>query len=265
MARIFYYVNTGHRVGLDRFRKAAALLEHTEDVDITILTNDFRIASQARQYHMKKAVGIDVIRNIPNIAQQQDVLIYDSNEHNPVLYEDMQSFFNPLIDIDDAIVAVDSVFEKNVEKKNNVVLFFGDDDYEKDLLNLAQQSELDEVEILLGFYYFLEMDELLAPLCKTLHENEEYIDVIKQATLLITASPQAALEGAISGAKVVYMQREDYPQEYKKFLSDLNIYTTDVTVLDKKTIEHYMHTIEPVTLSNEAKSLRETLKMHNLI
>ena len=34
--RLFYYVHTGHRIGLDRFHRAAAIINGLGDVDITL-------------------------------------------------------------------------------------------------------------------------------------------------------------------------------------------------------------------------------------
>ena len=35
--RLFYYVHTGHRIGLDRFRRAAAIINGLGDVSIYVL------------------------------------------------------------------------------------------------------------------------------------------------------------------------------------------------------------------------------------
>jgi len=260
MKRMFYYVHTGHRVGLDRFRRASALMEHWQDLDITLLTNDFRIAAACKQYHFKKGVGIDVIQNLPQIARRFDALIYDSNEHNPTIYEEMKRFFTPFIEIAPDAIAVDLVFEQRCEKKDNVVLFFGDDDYEKDLLTLAKASQLDEVEILLGYYHMLDIGHELAPLCKEVLETEEYIDAIKMAGLLITCSFQAALEGCITGAKVVYLQRLDYDENYGIFLKNFDIEVLPMQTITKNNIEKWKESISPKTIVNSAKSLADELK-----
>ncbi|KIM09395.1 MAG: hypothetical protein KU28_01910 [Sulfurovum sp. PC08-66] len=265
MAKIFYYVNTGHRVGLDRFRRASAIMHHLKEADITLLTNDFRIASQAKAYHFRKAVGVDVLRNITNIAQRGDKLIYDSPEHNPAMYADMQSFFAPLLPIEEDLVAVDEVFETPVTHSDEVVLFFGDDDYEKDLLRLAKESQLGDVAILLGFYYFLECEEELAPWCKKIYEEESYIDAIKGARLLITMSFQAALEAAIAGTKVVYMQRVDYPEHYAQTLSALGISVVPYAPITQKQVQEWSENLSHINITNGAKNAAEYLKKSLLI
>jgi len=99
--RLFYYVHTGHRIGLDRFRRAAAIINQLNGVNITLLCSDFRIASEAKSYGIPKAVGIDLVRNIPQIAQHGDKIIFDSDEINPTLLEDMTQFFSTFIRISD--------------------------------------------------------------------------------------------------------------------------------------------------------------------
>ena len=82
--RNFYYVHTGHRIGLDRFRRAAAIVKGLGDADITLLCSDFRIAQIASEYGVEKSVGVDVVRNIPHISHHGDKLIFDSEEANPI-------------------------------------------------------------------------------------------------------------------------------------------------------------------------------------
>jgi len=51
--KTYYYVHTGHRIGLDRFRRAVAIINSLGDVDITLLCSDFRIAQVARDFGVK--------------------------------------------------------------------------------------------------------------------------------------------------------------------------------------------------------------------
>ena len=60
--RYFYYVHTGHRIGLDRFHRAVAIVnELQKEIDITLLCSDFRIAAEAKEYGIKRSVGIDLV------------------------------------------------------------------------------------------------------------------------------------------------------------------------------------------------------------
>ena len=131
-SKLYYYAHTGHRIGLDRFRRAVAILNEL-DADITLLTSDFRIAQIGRDFGIEKSVGLDVVRNIPQIALAGDKLIFDSDEANPIMLEDMKEYFSTLIQIKNDTIAVQGHFFETYEKSVKLSYFFGDDDYEKDL------------------------------------------------------------------------------------------------------------------------------------
>ncbi len=244
--RLFYYVHTGHRIGLDRFRRACTIIRALGDVDITLLCSDFRIANEARHFGVAKAVGIDAVQNIPQIAVHGDKMIFDSDEANPIMLEDMRNFFSTFIRISDAkedakaageflvspylsgegictALAVDAKYFEPKEKNIEISYFFGDDDYEKDLeKNLDFIAELNP-DLQLGFYYFLDYEEMLRKKFTQHHEFEDYDEVVQQSKILITASPQAALESLAAGAKPIYVQREDHPADLVPFFESLHI------------------------------------------
>ncbi|PLY16671.1 MAG: hypothetical protein C0628_00025 [Sulfurimonas sp.] len=244
--KIYYYVHTGHRTGLDRFRRACTIIRSLKDVDITLLCSDFRIANEAKHFGIKNSVGIDVIRNIPQIAKHGDKIIFDSDEANPIMLDDMRNFFSTFIRISDDIndqkeegeflispylngdgicnaVAIDDKYFQQEKKSIKLSYFFGDDDYEKDLeKNLSFVEDLNP-DLLLGFYYFLDYEDFLKNIFKNHHEFEEYDDVIQKSEILITASPQAVLESLASGSKPIYVQREDYNANFLELFKRLNI------------------------------------------
>ncbi len=244
--KTYYYVHTGHRIGLDRFRRAAAILNNLQDEDITLLTSDYRIAQVARDFGIEKSVGVDVVRNIPQISHNGDKLIFDSAEANPLMLEDMRDYFSAFIRISDDIsdkkankeflispylkgegicnaVAVHDNFFGEFEKSVELTYFFGDDDYEKDL-----EKHLDFIEALnpnlqLGFYYFLDYEDMLKKKFKNHFEFEEYEEMIQSTKILLSASPQAILDSLAAGGKPIYFQREDYSREFVPFFEKLNI------------------------------------------
>ncbi len=234
--KIYYYVHTGHRIGLDRFRRAATIVRMLEGVDITLLCSDFRIAQVARDFGVEKSVGIDVVRNIPHIANHGDKLIFDSDEANPIMLEDMKKFFYPLLHIEENMPVVDSKYFKVngearegnlgcIQKPKTIELayFFGDDDYSKDLeKNFAFLDGLNP-DLLLGFYYFLDYEDMLKEKFPSHHEPEYYDEVIMNSKVFITASPQAVLENLASGGKPIYIQREDYTDSFQEMFKNLNI------------------------------------------
>lgn len=244
--RLFYYVHTGHRVGLDRFRRATTIIRMLGDIDITLLCSDFRIAQIARDFGVENSVGIDVVRNIPQIASNGDKIIFDSQEANPIMLEDMREYFSTFIRVSDIIdtqkaeneflispylsgenicnaVAIDKKYFTSSEKKVAISYFFGDDDYEKDLeKNLDFVSDLD-VKLQLGFYYFLDYEASLKEKFSDYYEFEEYDEMILESEILITASPQAVLESLAAGNRPIYLQREDYTRDFIPLFESMNI------------------------------------------
>ena len=244
--KTYYYVHTGHRIGLDRFRRAAAILNNLQDEDITLLTSDYRIAQVARDFGIEKSVGVDLVRNIPQISHNGDKLIFDSAEANPLMLEDMRDYFSAFIRIsDDAsdqkadkeflispylqgegicnAVAVHDDFFGEFEKSVELTYFFGDDDYEKDLEKHFDFIEALNPNLQLGFYYFLDYEDMLKKKFKNHFEFEEYEAMIQSTKILLSASPQAVLDSLAAGGKPIYFQREDYSREFVPLFEKLNI------------------------------------------
>ena len=244
--KTYYYVHTGHRIGLDRFRRAAAILNNLQDEEITLLTSDYRIAQVARDFGIEKSVGVDVVRNIPQISHNGDKLIFDSAEANPLMLEDMRDYFSAFIRISDNAsdkkadkeflispylqgegicnaVAVHDDFFGEFEKSVELTYFFGDDDYEKDLEKHFDFIEALNPNLQLGFYYFLDYEDMLKKKFKNHFEFEEYEAMIQSTKILLSASPQAVLDSLAAGGKPIYFQREDYSREFVPFFEKLNI------------------------------------------
>jgi len=270
--RNFYYVHTGHRIGLDRFRRACAIINSLGDMDITLLCSDFRIAQIAKDFGVKNAVGLDVVRNIPQISHHGDKLIFDSEEANPIMLDDMRNYFSTFIRMSDSVddkkennellispylsgdgicnsYAIENKFFNKESKTIEMTFFFGDDDYSKDLeKNLDFLNGLNP-DLQLGFYYFLDYEDSLKEKFENHHEFEDYDEMIKKTDILITASPQAVLESLASGGKPIYFQREDYTYEFRELFLNLNIpiidnYDNEQLLLVLKTIS--THQYQPI-------------------
>lgn len=241
--KIYYYVHTGHRIGLDRFRRAVAVLECL-DADITLLCSDFRIAQEARNFGIDKAVGIDVVRNIANIANRGDQLILDSAEVNPIMLEDMKNFFSNLYVMQEDEIVIAKKYFKTEEKTVKISYFFGDDDYEKDLMKHFSFVKEMKPHLQLGYYYFLDYTEELQRSFENSFEFEEYDEMIMKSEILITASPQAAVESLASGGKPIYIQREDYGEDFHKQFNALNI--PIITNYNKAKLNKTIHHINEI-------------------
>lgn len=278
MSKIFYYAHTGHRIGLDRFHRAAAIINALPELDITLLTSDYRIAQVARDYGVKRAVGVDVVRNIPQIANGGDILIFDSAEANPAMLADMQKYFSVLIRVNDDpedqvypgeylinpyvkderccnALAVDPMFLQSHEKTEEKIFFFGDDDYEEDLLKAKDSLSAHKLKLLLGFYFFVGYEDKLKDSFTQLIEPEEYQDTIKSASLFVTSSPMAALQALASNSSPVYIQRADYPTDFLPLFQELNIPCFDMSDLTK--FDNFMKAKEPLKYSDLSSNVTE--------
>ncbi|MDO9208744.1 MAG: hypothetical protein Q7T91_10890 [Sulfuricurvum sp.] len=267
--RLFYYVHTGHRIGLDRFHRAAAILNELNDLDITLLCSDFRIAGEARNHGIKRAVGVDLVRNIPQIAQHGDKIIFDSDEINPTLMDDMTQFFSTFIRISDnpnevkhpkeflispylqgdgiaTGTIVDVKYNEALPKTIPMALFFGDDDYEKDLQTHQSLFSSYKMELLMGFYHFLGYENSLKESFSAIHESEEYDTVIRRTDVLISGSPMAVLQNLSGGGRPIYLQRPDYPRDFLPLFEKMGLPVVDgynkerlMEVISKQTSKSY--------------------------
>lgn len=250
--QLYYYAHTGHRIGLDRFRRAAAIINMLGDVDIILLTSDFRIASQARSFGVRRAVGVDVVRNIPQIAHHGDQIIFDSAEMNPVMHDDMTKFFSTFIRVSDdpsdtrhpkellidpnlkgegicdSVIVDRRYFEAaSAPKRIAKAFYFGDDDYEEDLFANKAMFEGLGLDVLLGFYWFFDYEKKFEDVFGEQYENEEYDEVIMHSEVLVTASPQAVLDNLAAGGRPIFLQRPDYSRDFLELFARLHIPVVD--------------------------------------
>ena len=228
---LYYYANTSHKLGLERLRRGAALLNRlsAKGVETQLLVNDFRAGLVARELGVLEYVTIEGIQDIDAIAQNGDSIIIDSLEDDHgrlVKYcEDFDTVWRFAHDVADKavhseiIIELDSVlvddtyFDGNVKKEERVLFFLGDSDYDKTVLNHADFFKSFDMELLLGNYFFVKYEDDLAKLFTTLHEPEEYEDLMKSSSTVVTASSQTALEAKVAGANVIYLvlpERELY-------------------------------------------------------
>ncbi|WP_295422279.1 hypothetical protein [Sulfurovum sp.] len=219
---LYYYAYTGHKIGLDRVKKAAAIIKGLEShgVECRLLVNDFRAGLAAREYGVADSITIETIQDIDAVAQIGNSVIIDSpeddhgrlekycNEFNAVFVwrqnaEDKVRFSEYLLDG----VAVDKAYEEaaNKEKVSRKLFFLSDADYDKVILNHASLFENKGLELLLGHYFFVKYEDDLAKIFNILHEPEEYMDLIQSSKTIITSSLQTAFEAKMSGACVYFL------------------------------------------------------------
>jgi len=239
--KIYYYAYTGHKNGLDRLKRATALLKEFDKkgLDTLLLVNDFRASLVAREFGVANSVHIETIQDIDAIAQTGDVIIIDSPEDDRGRLEKYCSDFRTVIRFaeseDDSSrygeivfnepVIVDSIYFENHEKEDRTIFFLGDSDADKTILSNADFFEKDDMELLLGHYFYVKYENDLEKIFKKLYEAEDYIELICRSRRVVTASLQTALEAGIAGAEVVYILNKPLKKNIKNILSLLQVET----------------------------------------
>ncbi len=247
MSKVYYYAHTGHNIGLDRFRRGAAILEALdEDVEVLMMASDFRIASIAKDFGIKRALGVDVVHNIHNSAERGSKIIFDSDQIDDALLDEMTKYFSIFIRVSDdksikrhpdeflispyaegeksySDLAFREIYKESSDKNIEITLFFSDDDYYKLLHQNIEMFKGLDASLLLGFYNFVDYEDEIAPYFKEVFETEEYDEVIHNSKLFITTSYRSALEACECGAKVIFIEREDKDQDMNNILSKIGI------------------------------------------
>ena len=246
--KIYYYAFTGHKYGLERARRAAVILKglNAKGFDTMLLINDFRAGLATRDLGVPDSVHIEGIQDIDAIAEVGDVIIIDSPEddHGRLVkycsdfkhvfrfaeHDDDKSIHGEtLLTIDceaenciSSIIVNDIYFEEH-QKEKRTLFFLGDSDADKIILNNSDFFIENKMELLLGHYFYVKYENVLEKLFNTVHESEEYTELLCSSKRIITASFQTALEAKTAGAEVIFINLTNITDKQKELLSLLKI------------------------------------------
>ncbi|HHD80906.1 MAG TPA: hypothetical protein ENK99_04845 [Campylobacterales bacterium] len=240
--RLYYYAYTGHKNGLDRLKKATALLKklNAKGLDTMLLVNDFRAGLVAREFGINESVNIETVQDIDAIANMEDAIIIDSPENDRGRLEkyvnefkhvfrfaqscdDSSRYGETMIDYTDIIV--DDIYLQEHKKEDRVLFFLSDSDADKKILSHADFFKNSDMELLLGHYFYVKYEDDLAKIFKKVHEAEEYIDLVCSSKTVVTASLQTALEARICGAKVIFIDEDNQENCLKTIFNKAQILT----------------------------------------
>ena len=272
--QVYLYAKSGHTVGLEATKKCAAIANFLKEFDPILCTSDFRAGAFAKDLlGVRRYVNIDVVRNLHNIMQKRDILIYDTPEANEAMQKDMKEFCTLVYGIDNEIegIVVDtSIYTKQENPKLEKTIFFGDDDYYNIFLGLVKESEKFDINLLMGHYFFLGNEKIFANHFLNVIDEEEYVETIKDSKYLLTASLQTALESLACGNKPVLFRREDKIYD-EKLISELNLPIIEASDL-KDLLEKFDSIIDEypiisnfnvVNLDNIKKEIKEKIDLYN--
>ena len=234
--QVYLYAKSGHTVGLEATKRCAAVANALKEFDPILCTSDFRAGAFAKDlFGVRRYVNIDVVRNLTNIMEKRDILIYDTPEANEEMKKDMKEFCTLVYGIGEEIqeVVVDtSIYNKIENPSLEKTIFFGDDDYNNLFLEMAKESNKFEINLLMGHYFFLGNEKVFANHFTNVIDEEEYVQTIQNSKYLLTASLQSAFESIACGNKPVLFKRED-KQYNEELISKLNIPTITANNLDE--------------------------------
>ena len=227
--QVYLYAKSGHTVGLEATKRCAAIANALKEFDPILCTSDFRAGAFAKDLlGIRRYVNIDVIRNLHNIMEKRDILIYDTPEINDNMKKDMTAFCTLVYGIDDEIkgIIVDSSIYNKTDNANlnklDKTIFFGDDDYNNIFLEMAKESEKQEINMLMGHYFFLGNEKVFSNYFSNVIDEQEYVQTIKNSKYLLTASLQSALESLACGNFPVLFKRFDKNYD-EELITNLNI------------------------------------------
>ena len=250
--QVYLYAKSGHTVGLEATKRCAAIANVLKEFDPILCTSDFRAGAFAKDLlGVRRYVNIDVVRNLHNMMNRGDILVYDTPEVNENMKEEMKEFCSLLYGIGDeldGIIVDESIYTKISNPKLEKTIFFGDDDYNNIFLEMAKNSEKLEINLLMGHYFFLGNEKIFSNHFSNIIDEEEYVQTIQNSKYLLTASLQTAFESLACGNYPVLFKRVD--KDYNEdLISKINIPLIEANNL-KQLIEDFELTINNYPIIN---------------
>lgn len=255
--QVYLYAKSGHAIGLDEAKRCAAIAHYLEEFNPILCTSDFRAGAFAKDLlEVKKYVNMDVLRNMYNIMNKNDILLFSfsSDEANEQMVKEIQDYSSLTFNLDDIKEPIvdQEIYTKNDNPKLEKTFFFGDDDYDNNFLAaLENNSKKFDLNLLMGHYFFLGNEKIFKTHFAEVIDEEEYVETIQDTKFLLTSSIQSALESISCGNSPVLFKRED--KEYdENLIKELNIPVINETSIEG-IITKFEEIIKNYPIINEVK------------
>ena len=272
--QVYLYAKSGHTIGLEATKRCAVVANALKEFEPILCTSDFRAGAFAKDnLGVKKYVNIDVARNLHNMMNRGDILVYDTPEVNKNMKEEMKEFSSLLYEIGEelnGIIVDESIYTKISNPTLEKTIFFGDDDYYNIFLALVEKSGEFDINLLMGHYFFLGNEKIFDKHFANVIDEEEYVETIKDSKYLLTASLQTALESLACGNKPVLFKREDKIYD-EKLIEKLNLPVIEANDL-KDLLEKFDTSINEypiisnfniISLENIKEEIKEKIDLYN--
>jgi len=237
--QVYFYAKSGHTIGLEQTKKCAAIASALNEFDPILCTSDFRAGAFAKELlGVRRYVNIDVIRNMHNIMQRRDILLYNTDETNEEMIKGMDEFCSLLYNVEEIKEPIvdTNLYTKNDNPSIEKTIFFGDDDYYNQFIGLVENNkDKYDIDLLMGHYFFLGNEKIFTNHFSNIIDEEEYVETIQNSKYLLTASLQSALEAISCGNNPVLFTRED-----KKYDEAL-IEKLNIPVISEESLENIIN------------------------
>jgi len=273
--KIFYYIYTNHKDGLDRVRRGAVLIKalKSKGFDVEVLLNDFRAGLEAREYGIDRSTTIENIMDIDVLVDINDIVILDTPEDDrgrtSNFIKDYQKVFKvvddnsssqygeEIINLSNSML-VDEEYLTLHNKIDRVLFFYGDSDSTKEILKEFEIFKDNNFDLLLGNYFYVGYEDELEPFFNNIYQSDEYIDTVSSYANIVTYSLQCAVEAKVAQASVLFITLDD---NEKKIAQSYNIAVIDR--LDDELIEKYLKNqkINQKDINSEIKIVLDSLNM----
>lgn len=260
---LHYYIETGHKLGLDGIHRAMALIKHI-DVDFALYVSDFSAVEFIKEvYGVRGVTGIDQVENLEKIAlRYNDSLIFDSYINDRELLSSMQRFFTQVVRINydqndttpfgkeilispfcndtehsvNSIIIDDDLLSLNQCNNAKSIYFYNDYDSDKRLLKYRDKLKSLNSDFLLGHYFYYGYEKIFGDTFKNILDPYNYLNIFKNYETIITSNEYLALVSKIinKNVKFIPINNKVNASLMKKYAID----TLDLNTFEIKNIQN---------------------------
>jgi len=237
---IYLYAYTNHRADLDSLRRMGALWQILQEagIDAELLVNDYRAQLAGRELGLPAATTIETIMDIDAVAEHGDTVVIDSPEEaGERMARYVETFARVLRIVPGGgesrygEVVIDPLapasllyrFYGGAERDDERVVIYGDSDWDRMFLSGREAFRECGCSLYWGHYFYVKYEEELAEVFGTIHESDEYPELLSRCGSIVTAMPQTALEAAAAGARTLYLHRDGVSETVRSRLTMLGV------------------------------------------
>jgi len=238
---IYLYAYTNFKDGLDSLRRVKVIYDFlTENgKECELLLNEYRAQLTARDWGLPLATTIETIKDIDAVATPEDIVIIDSPEAIEGKVLSYPDRFKKVIYLNSQCENVNfgnsvvlEVFNKSnllapklkkCVKNGKSIFIYGDSDYEKTILKNSDLFKDKNLDLYFGTYFFVKYEDKLTSIFNQLIDAQEYYNILEEYENIITTSPQIAIECALNGIKICFLELRELEECQKDLLQNLKV------------------------------------------